>query len=195
MVAITIEENARNNQFQDKQEKKSIVEKIKIKTKEEIKCFLKQFITPKVYYFGLLVFVFNIVVLVISAKFFGFFKNSNNQSVIQDYKESLVSSIIYVCILGPIIEEILFRKILFGLIKKYSRILAYLISPTIFAFAHFQYNFEVLLAEINTFPFYYLAGLALTINYDYTGWLLSSMVGHILTNSGATILLFTGLFN
>jgi len=133
--------------------------------------------------------------------------NSNQESIEGNLKKSgfvLALEIIDICIYAPLVEEFIFRSFIFKLInyggkkvqKKVKvigiiiRILAFLISSFIFAFAHFGYSFEVLANEIRTFPVYFIMGLLLAYAYNRDGYILASVLMHALNNAVAVLLIF-----
>jgi len=198
--------------IQDQAEKK--VEKNKYKHVY----IYKQFLIPKVYTTALLIyiifFVCNVACNIIMNSILG--PAEDNTSTNQDKlverlnnnKKSMIFFIIYACIGAPIIEEFIFRSIIFKIInwagKKVQekqkfigiiiRILAFLISSFIFAFAHFNLSFEVLIKEIRTFPTYFIMGLAFAFAYNRDNYLLASILTHSLNNIIAVvvILFFSG---
>jgi len=137
-------------------------------------------------------------------------ENSTNQEEIEDqFKKPLSDSvlayyIIVICILGPLIEEFIFRSFIFKLInwvgkkvqKKVKvigiiiRILAFLISSFLFAFSHFSFSFEILTKEIRTFPSYFLMGLFFAYAYNRDGYILASVFTHMLNNVIATLCIY-----
>ena len=61
------------------------------------------------------------------------------QEMIQSLIKSPMTSLIQVCVLAPIVEEILMRGVVLGGLKKsYGCVTALLISATLFAFLHFN---------------------------------------------------------
>lgn len=83
--------------------------------------------------------------------------------------------LIYACILGPIIEELLFRGyILKGLRNKYGMTVALLVSSVIFAVFHLN-----IVQILNAF----IMGIIFGLLYIKTGSVFSCMLAHILNNS------------
>lgn len=107
--------------------------------------------------------------------------SENTQQIIQLIKASplivIVSSVI-----GPILEEIVFRKILFGsLYKKFNFLLSAFISSIIFALAHFEFE-HILLYSAMGFTFAYL--------YVKTKRILVPIFAHVAMNSLVVIIQF-----
>lgn len=95
-------------------------------------------------------------------------------SVISDYTiDHLVMVIIASCILGPIYEEILFRKIGFQYAQNYGTMFAIVTSTIVFAVAHgFRLNF---ISAI-------FMGLFLGILYAQTGRVICPILFHVFHN-------------
>jgi len=154
----------------------------------------------------LMTLIFRYVYNFIIAFIFDEVEESTNQGNIEDGLHSsgllLAIIIIHICIGAPLYEEFVFRSFIFKLInwvgKKVqnkvkvigiiTRILAFLISSFIFAFAHFKYRFEVLADEIITFPTYFVSGLFLAYAYNRDGY-LASLLAHMLNNILGVVLI------
>jgi len=174
----------------------------------------KQFLIPRVYTTALMTYILFMICqyacLFIIDLIFGPAEDytSTNQDTLEDRLNDhdiilKVFLILYICIGGPIMEEFIFRSIIFKIInwagKKVQeklkfigiiiRILAFLISSFIFAFAHFSFSFEVLTKEIRTFPTYFIMGLAFAYAYNRDNYILASILTHILNNTVSTILI------
>lgn len=66
-------------------------------------------------------------------------KEQDYQEMIQSLIKSPMTSLIQVCVLAPIVEEILMRGVVLGGLKKsYGCVTALLISAILFAFLHFN---------------------------------------------------------
>lgn len=173
--------------IQETYKKEKVKKDIYAILEEQIYDFMRQFTRPSVYIEGvqgfLVLFSFTIgYSLLISDK------SSNEQYLVNEMKNELLSVILSSCIIGPFLEEFIFRKLLFGITKKFSLIFAYLLSSFIFAFGHFQYSFSVLLLEMRTFPPYFFAGLVFAYVYNYEESLLAPIIMHVLNNTVSTIL-------
>jgi len=163
----------------------------KKKEKEHVN-FFKQFLLPRVYITAIISFVviiiFNIVSGIILEHVFHVTTNSNEEGLNEMQEINPTFTIIYVCIIGPIIEELIFRRLIFWLIKKFSVVLAYLVSSFLFAFGHFGFSFSTLISEIYFFPVYFIMGVIFAYTYNYDGYILASMLSHILNNTAVTLL-------
>ncbi len=95
----------------------------------------------------------------------------------------LVVFILSTSILGPIIEEIFFRKWIFTNLKKYTGlVLSVIITSLGFAVLHGFYS-------LSFFVVAFLSGVLLTILYHKTESLLPSFIAHSLGNTGSILLL------
>ena len=147
----------------------------------------------KTYVFGLAGYIAMIQASFIWSSFQSIFNNStsNNQTlVIQIVLAYPILSIIFLCIIGPICEELTYRVGLFGLLRRWNRVAAYLLSTFIFGFIHFdissvisflQGNATPFINELWNFPSYLIAGASLAFIYDFFGFGASSLA-HILNN-------------
>jgi len=134
--------------------------------------------------------------------------SSNQDSLNNDFKNTdsvvLVLLVLYTCFGAPIIEEFIFRSIIFKTInwvgkkvqakQKFFGILirgfAFIFSSFIFAFAHYNFSFSLLIKEIRTFPPYFTMGLIFAWAYNRDGYYLASVATHSLNNIIATALSF-----
>ncbi len=88
-------------------------------------------------------------------------------------------------ILGPIVEEVLFRGVLFGTVREKSRILAYVVSAIAFAFYHlwssfiFDYNPYLFIQLIAYIPY----SISLAYTYERSGNIWSSIGLHMIINA------------
>ena len=101
-----------------------------------------------------------------------------------------VLSIIVLGILGPVCEEITYRYGLFSMLDKKSKILAYILTPLVFAIIHFDFTGD-LKVELLNLPTYIIAGLSLSFVYDKFGF-NTAVVAHITNNIYAVIVTLIG---
>ena len=147
----------------------------------------------KTYVFGLVGYLAMVQASFVWSTFQSIFNNStsNNQTlVIQIVTMYPILSIIFLCIIGPICEELTYRVGLFGLLRRWNRVAAYLLSTFIFGFIHFDINSIIyflqgnstsLINELWNFPSYLIAGATLAFIYDFFGFGASSLA-HITNN-------------
>lgn len=108
----------------------------------------------------------------------------NFQEQLDSLRAAPMTSFLRVCLIAPIVEEILIRGyILGGLSNKYGIILALLISSILFALLHF--NMVQTLSAL-------ICGLILGILYIYTGSIFTCILAHALYN---TISYFTTIYS
>lgn len=129
--------------------------------------------------------------------------NINQATLNELFKFTPILSTIFVVILGPICEEIIYRFALFGLLKKKSRFLAYFITGVVFGLIHFNLpsatngtiNMDNLIIELANLPAYIVGGLILAHAYDKHG-LLTSTIAHMSINLySATIIIIMNVLN
>ncbi|MEG2097384.1 MAG: CPBP family intramembrane glutamic endopeptidase [Pseudoflavonifractor sp.] len=109
---------------------------------------------------------------------------------LQEYAISPAATVILVVLLIPLIEETLFRGLVFGSLRRYSRVLAYGVSAVVFALCGvWRYalgfgDLRFLLLAIQYLP----AGLALAWCYDNGGSIWGA-IGLRMTISAASLFL------
>lgn len=121
-------------------------------------------------------------------------RNLNNAGVVALYEKSFPITAVCICVFIPVLEECLFRGLIFGTIRKKSRFWAYLISALLFALIHtlpylpasdsreaYQLG-EFLLMSLP----YLSAGLILGWAYEKSGTIWASILTHALINFIAT---------
>lgn len=107
-------------------------------------------------FFGIFLALFAQMVAANIERFLGVDMGSENTESIINLIESFPLAILVSSIIGPILEEIVFRKIIFGtLYKRFNFFLAAIISSVIFALAHMEPQ-HVLLYSAMGFTFAYL---------------------------------------
>lgn len=117
---------------------------------------------------------------------------SNNQSLVVKIAVAYpILSIIIMAFVGPVCEELTYRVGLFGLIRRWNRVAAYLISIFVFAAIHFDISslltgfmnndWAPFINELWNFPSYLIAGGILVATYDLFGFGASTFA-HVLNN-------------
>ncbi|WP_421382897.1 CPBP family intramembrane glutamic endopeptidase [Bacillus salacetis] len=100
---------------------------------------------------------------------------SENTKTIVNIIDTVPLAMIVAAVIGPILEEIVFRKIIFGVLyQRFSFIISALISSVIFAFAHFEPE-HVLLYSAMGFTFAFL--------YVKTKRIIVPIIAHVSMNS------------
>ena len=122
-----------------------------------------------------LVFVAQYAAALIEIFVFGIEPGSENTESLVELSRAVPFMIIVIAILGPIIEEIVFRKVLFGsLHKKMNFFFASTLSSLVFAAAH--WDFEHLLV-------YLAMGYAFAFLYVISKRIIVPIIAHISLNS------------
>lgn len=137
--------------------------------------------------------IISIVVVIISNIIVSLTLEAENSN--EDYLNNVMTQnkilFFLVCvILGPIVEELVFRKCIFGLLRRKTYILAHIISALLFGFIHFagdiiiNSNYTQL---FNVIP-YSLLGLTLSIQYEKSKNIFLPIESHIILNCIACLL-------
>lgn len=93
------------------------------------------------------------------------------QQTLESLSSSPIISLIRVCVLAPVIEEILMRGFLLdGLAGKYGKVIALLVSAFFFALLHFN-----MVQTLSAF----ICGIVLGLLYLHTGSIFCCMLAHI----------------
>jgi len=155
--------------------------------------FVKQFFLSRVYVTATVsaftIFMATIINGLILRKYVG--KNSNEEGIASWRNQYTVFMFFYILLISPLVEEIVFRKILFGFIKRYSIFIAYLVSCFLYAIAHFGFSFYKMYEEIRYFPLYFIIGMILCYTYNYDEFLASSLLSNILYHLTKILLEYT----
>lgn len=122
-----------------------------------------------------LVFGANIVAGLIEQKVFGIPAGSENTADIVEIAKITPMFMIVVAVIGPILEEIIFRKIIFGsLHKRFNFFVAALLSGLAFALVHFDFKHIFV---------YFVIALTFSFLYVKTKRLIVPIVAHVSMNS------------
>lgn len=109
----------------------------------------------------------------------------NDETVLALAADNFVVMLICSVVIAPIVEETLVRGLLFGVIRRKSRIAAYAVTILFFAFLHvWQYLFlhdvqSVLLAALPYIP----AGIALGWTYEKSNTIWGPILLHMIINA------------
>lgn len=114
--------------------------------------------------------------------------NSNQSTVLSFFDSLPILGLLSVGFLAPFLEEVTYRIGVFGVVKRFNKPLAYVLSAVLFAFAHFTYSGD-LGAELLSLPTYIIIGLSLSYIYDKYGF-AGSFLSHCLNNVIAVAPLF-----
>ena len=122
-----------------------------------------------------LVFIAQMVAALIEMKVLGIEPGSENTADIIEITKSFLPFMIVPAIIAPILEEIIFRKIIFGsLYRRFNFIIAVLISSLVFAALH--WDFEHLLV-------YTIIGGVFAFLYAKTKRIIVPIIAHAAVNS------------
>lgn len=123
----------------------------------------------------IMAFMAQYAAILIEVYLLGIEPGSENTKTIVEYAKAAPVLIIVVAIIGPILEEIVFRMIIFGsLYKRFNFWIAAIISSLVFATVH--WDFEHLLV-------YTFMGLTFSFLYVYTKRIIVPIVAHVALNS------------
>lgn len=125
------------------------------------------------------------IVTIIMILLLGDLENPNNANVVQLAEGNFRAIVILSVITGPIVEEVLFRGVLFGGISRKNRIAAYIISIVLFAVYHlWQYFVTAPDIMILVYALQYVPmGFALAWCYERSGSIWSPIIFHMLSNA------------
>jgi membrane protease YdiL (CAAX protease family) len=91
-------------------------------------------------------------------------------------------------LIAPVLEEIFFRRILFGLFRQHDYIkTGIIVSSLLFALAHFSTFIKM---GVFYFIGYFFAGLILALIYHKTNTILTSIIAHVLINTTVFLMYF-----
>lgn len=137
--------------------------------------------------------VFAIAMIVIPI-LYSLFVNLFYTSKVSDNEQSLrsfitiypVLSVIFLGFIGPFCEEFTYRVSLFGIIRQFNKIIAYVVATAIFALMHFNFRSADMINELINLPVYLISGFLLTLAYDKFG-LAASYTAHTINNLWAVL--------
>ena len=133
-----------------------------------------------IFYYGL-----NEILYRVTHLLWGNTLNLNDTALINDLSNAPPITMIAVVLLVPIIEELLFRGLVFGWLREHSRTVAYIVSCLLFAVLHtWQFSqFHIDLYQLLLLAQYIVPGFILTWTYDRSGSLWSSIGVHAAVNA------------
>lgn len=133
-----------------------------------------------VFFYGL-----NEILYRISHLLWGNGTNLNDTALINDLSAAPPLTVLALVFFIPVIEELLFRGLVFGWLREHSRTVAYVISCLLFAVLHaWQFTqFHVDLYQLLLLVQYSIPGFILTWAYDRSGSLWTSIGVHAAVNA------------
>lgn len=122
----------------------------------------------------------------------GAISNPNNDSVIAMTLKSLYPTIAIAVLLAPLVEECLFRGVIFCGVGAKSKLLGYAVSSLLFAFSHiYQSMISVFRPELFlTMLLYVPSGLVLGWVYEKSGTIWCSVFIHMSVNLSSILLTY-----
>ncbi len=113
--------------------------------------------------------------------------NPNNEAVTRQISRHWETMVVSTVLLAPIVEETLFRGVLFGLIRKRNRAAAYTISFLFFSFYHlWTYTLGGFDIRFIFYMLQYLPGsIALARCYEKSGTIWAPVILHMVINSAS----------
>lgn len=118
------------------------------------------------------------------------FSDNGNESAVSTYMIAYpILSVLIFVLLGPIVEELVYRVGLFTFLYRINKYLAYVVAALVFGLIHMSFNFNdmnVFLNELINIPSYIFAGVALCYIYSKEGFACSTYA-HITNNLVAFI--------
>jgi membrane protease YdiL (CAAX protease family) len=161
----------------------------------DIKLIFKNIFKSRTYLYGiaygfLIIFVNALYSMIVTKLYPGLTSNNNESSIDSIVAIFPILSTLIFGIVGPICEEIGYRVGLFSFIRKYNRVVAYILTALIFGFIHFDF-FGDMKVEFLNLPSYIISGLLFCYVYDKEGP-ETSIVAHITNNLFAIIMTIIG---
>jgi membrane protease YdiL (CAAX protease family) len=122
-----------------------------------------------------MVFAAQYIAIIIEMLAFNIDPGSDNTEQITEFARAVPMFIIVLTVIGPILEEIIFRLIIFGAIyKKYNFWIAAITSSLIFSVVHWDFEHTLV---------YVAAGLAFAFLYVKTKRILVPIIAHVAINT------------
>jgi uncharacterized protein len=115
--------------------------------------------------------------------------NTNQDTITQLTIAFPFLSIITFVFLGPIAEEITYRLGLFGLLHRYNRWIAFILTALVFGFIHFDYGSSNYVNELLNMPLYILAGVVFAYIYEREGFEVATLT-HIINNGFSIMIIW-----
>lgn len=137
-------------------------------------------VTTGYLFYYVLAYIVNAIVMAVT----GEASNPNNDAVVKAFLENRNIMLAVAAVIAPIVEEVLFRGVIFGTIRRKNRIAAYIVSTFMFALYHlwsyFVYEYEPsLFWDILQ---YIPGGIVLAWAYERGRNLWASIALHMLIN-------------
>ncbi len=129
----------------------------------------------------------------VSHVFFDGHTNLNDVTIAAQVHAAPRMTTLIVVILAPFVEEVLFRGLVFGCLREKSRVVAYIVSCALFAFAHvwtfalsgWDFSYFVLMLQ------YLVPGVVFAWAYDHSSSLWSAILLHAAVNALSIFVILT----
>ncbi len=115
--------------------------------------------------------------------------NTNQDTITELTIDFPFLSIITFVFLGPIAEEITYRLGLFGLLHRYNRWIAFIVTALVFGFIHFDYGSANYMNELLNMPLYILAGVVFAYIYEREGFEVATLT-HVINNGFSIMIIW-----
>lgn len=111
--------------------------------------------------------------------------NPNNEAVNALANMAGAPMVLCIVLLGPLVEEVFMRGLIFGTVRRHSRVLAYIVSILAFSAIHiWQFAAGMSLKNLILFALQYVpGGIALAWSYEKSGSLWTNVTIHCLINA------------
>lgn len=150
----------------------------------------KRYVIPWALVGFAIVMVYQVIVSLIYTQIFGQQQMSPNTERLMIIAKKIPVFILFISIVGPLLEEFVFRKVIFGEIYnaiKGNRVVSFLIATTvsslIFALAHQDFKF---------IPIYFGMGIVFSLAYVWTKRLSVPIIIHMMQNGLVVIFQLIG---
>ena len=134
---------------------------------------------------------FTLIALLIDFLFSKISSDSDNQQRILSIlnSDALAVTIISTVILAPVVEELIFRKVIHKLLERFHIVIFYIVSTASFALIHFISNTTTGIEVVIQIIPYLLSGLMLALIYRYSNYnIYVTILCHMLNNLIAIIM-------
>ena len=108
--------------------------------------------------------------------------NLDNQQISFTYLQFFITFIMTITY-TPIVEELIFRDWMYKYLKKYSNLIAYILTSAIFAISHQQFDLQALII-------YFVSSIILIKSYEETKVIYVPILCHLFINATALFALF-----
>ncbi|WP_088072660.1 CPBP family intramembrane glutamic endopeptidase [Gottfriedia luciferensis] len=145
-------------------------------------------VSAKMWYIAICtIFIYCVLESIIT--FFSHLTGQNQELIEESFRHAPLMMFVTTVFTAPILEEIIFRRYLFGIFlqmeKKVWKWFGFLFNSFLFGGLHLAS-----ISEINLLPFYVIPGFLFSYAYAKTGRLVVPIVMHIITNGFATLTFF-----